>query len=97
MLRGDEIREQDGHLVRELHGVNLTHIVEYLVHHLGFEQLGAQIPLNCFLNNPSVKSSLVFLRRTPWAREKIEQLYVDIRSDEIVFRAAKASEEVKTE
>ncbi|MBD0405345.1 MULTISPECIES: VF530 family DNA-binding protein [unclassified Flammeovirga] len=60
-----------------LHGIKLSDIVEYLVDYYGWEQLHHRIPVNCFYNNPSVKSSLKFLRRTPWAREKVEQLYLE--------------------
>jgi uncharacterized protein (DUF2132 family) len=84
----DEVREADGHLVRELHGINLKQILEYLVHHLGFERLAGEIPVNCFINNPSIQSSLIFLRRTPWARTKVEQLYVDLRTEDLVAQRA---------
>jgi uncharacterized protein (DUF2132 family) len=59
-----------------LHGKTLEHIVTTLVERLGWARLGEEIPVRCFLHDPSVKSSLVFLRRTPWARAKVEQLYV---------------------
>jgi len=59
-----------------LHGVTLQHIVETLVSTHGWETMGSKIPVRCFLFNPSVKSSLTFLRKTPWAREKIEAWYV---------------------
>lgn len=59
-----------------LHGVKLITIVEELVEQYGWEDLGRRININCFKNNPSIKSSLTFLRRTPWAREKVEQLYL---------------------
>lgn len=78
-----DIRDSNGHLVRELHGVTLAQIVEYLVAQLGWAELGERIPVNCFRSNPSVKSSLTFLRRTPWARAKVEDLYIEIRSREL--------------
>jgi uncharacterized protein (DUF2132 family) len=78
-----DVRDADGHLVRELHGVTLAQILEYLVARLGFQGLGERVPVNCFLSNPSVKSSLTFLRRTPWARAKVEELYVELRSREL--------------
>lgn len=53
-------------------------IVEYLVEHVGWEDLGKQIKVKCFLQNPSVSSSLVFLRKTSWAREKVENLYLSL-------------------
>ena len=59
-----------------LHGVKLAEIVQYLVAEYGWEELGEIIKINCFKSNPSIKSSLTFLRKTPWAREKVENLYV---------------------
>jgi uncharacterized protein (DUF2132 family) len=59
-----------------LHGKTLEHIVTKLVEHYGWEELGERIPIRCFTFDPSVKSSLVFLRKTPWARTKVEALYV---------------------
>ncbi|WP_313531576.1 VF530 family protein [Sphingobacterium multivorum] len=59
-----------------LHGKRLDIIIEYLVEYYGWEELGQRISIRCFNENPSVKSSLTFLRKTPWAREKVEQLYV---------------------
>ncbi|MDX5406387.1 MAG: VF530 family protein [Chromatiaceae bacterium] len=59
-----------------LHGVTLEQIVTKLVDHFGWPALAKQIDINCFKVDPSVKSSLKFLRKTPWAREKVEQLYI---------------------
>ena len=59
-----------------LHGVTLEMIVTSLVESYGWEVLGERIDIRCFTSNPSVKSSLKFLRRTPWARKKVEQLYL---------------------
>ncbi len=59
-----------------LHGVKLSDILEHLVEKYGWEKLSDKININCFKKDPSVKSSLVFLRRTPWAREKVERLYL---------------------
>lgn len=59
-----------------LHGIKLADIMEYLVDYYGWEVLGEKIKINSFNSNPSIKSSLTFLRRTPWAREKVEQLYL---------------------
>ena len=59
-----------------LHGVKLAEIVQFLVSTYGWEELGNRIKINCFRSNPSIKSSLTFLRRTPWAREKVENLYL---------------------
>ncbi|MDC6406476.1 MULTISPECIES: VF530 family protein [Maribacter] len=58
-----------------LHGVKLVDILEHLTQIYTWEELSKEININCFKNNPSIKSSLVFLRRTPWAREKVEALY----------------------
>ncbi len=59
-----------------LHGVTLERIVTELVEAYGWEALGQEIPINCFVHDPSIKSSLTFLRRTPWARKKVEELYL---------------------
>jgi uncharacterized protein (DUF2132 family) len=59
-----------------LHGVTLEAIVTQLVEHHGWEELGRRIEIRCFQYDPSVKSSLQFLRRTPWARKKVEELYL---------------------
>ncbi len=59
-----------------LHGVKLVDILEQLTQKYTWSELSNQININCFKSNPSVKSSLKFLRRTPWAREKVEQLYL---------------------
>ncbi len=58
-----------------LHGVTLEKLLTELVTHYGWEELARRITINCFSNNPSIKSSLTFLRRTPWARAKVEDLY----------------------
>jgi len=60
-----------------LHGVKLADIVERLVEHYGWDELGDRIDINCFQVDPSVKSSLKFLRKQQWARDKVEQLYID--------------------
>lgn len=83
-MNDDEPRDENGHLIRELHGVTLAKILEYLVEKLGWDELAAQIRINCFAVNPSIKSSLTFLRRTPWARQKVEALYIEVRSDEVL-------------
>lgn len=59
-----------------LHGKTLEAIVTELQSHYGWEELGRQININCFKSNPSVKSSLTFLRKTDWARKKVESLYL---------------------
>ncbi len=60
-----------------LHGITLQKIVEQLVDHYGFDTLGELIKIKCFTDKPSVKSSLTFLRKTDWARKKVEELYVN--------------------
>lgn len=59
-----------------LHGITLETIVTELVNDFGFEELGQQIRIKCFNENPSIKSSLTFLRRTEWARGKVERMYI---------------------
>jgi uncharacterized protein (DUF2132 family) len=59
-----------------LHGVTLESILKELVAEFGWTELGQQVAVRCFLYNPSIKSSLAFLRKTPWARTKVEQIYV---------------------
>jgi uncharacterized protein (DUF2132 family) len=60
-----------------LHGITLERMVKELQYKFGWEGLGYHIRINCFLKDPSLKSSLKFLRKTPWAREKVEKLYLD--------------------
>jgi len=60
-----------------LHGITLKMIVEQLVETYGWEELAERIRINCFYENPSVSSSLKFLRKTPWARTRVEELYVE--------------------
>ncbi|MGE4799404.1 VF530 family DNA-binding protein [Yersinia hibernica] len=59
-----------------LHGVTLEQLLTKLVEHYGWEELAYRIRINCFTSDPSIKSSLKFLRRTPWARAKVEELYI---------------------
>jgi uncharacterized protein (DUF2132 family) len=59
-----------------LHGITLETIITKLVEQHGWAELGKRIPIKCFNENPSIKSSLKFLRRTPWARKKVEDLYL---------------------
>ena len=59
-----------------LHGITLEMILTQLVLHYGWPELARRIPIRCFYNEPSVKSSLKFLRRTPWARKNVEELYL---------------------
>lgn len=64
-----------------LHGVTLEQIVTRLESHYGWDGLAQRIDINCFKNEQSIKSSLKFLRKTPWARDKVERLYVNTWSD----------------
>ena len=66
-----EIRKQD-----PLHGITLEQVVTALVERYGWEELGRRIKIRCFTHDPSISSSLKFLRRTPWARKKVEELYL---------------------
>jgi uncharacterized protein (DUF2132 family) len=61
-----------------LHGITLEQIVTDLANYHGWNGLAKHIPVNCFSNDPSIKSSLKFLRRTPWARDKVEELYLQM-------------------
>ncbi len=60
-----------------LHGVTLEQILNHLVAHYGWEQMNERIRINCFFDNPSISSSLKFLRKTEWARKKVEALYLE--------------------
>lgn len=62
-----------------LHGVTLENIINSLVNYYDWDELGQMIDIRCFKNNPSVKSSLKFLRRTPWARKQVEDLYLAMK------------------
>jgi uncharacterized protein (DUF2132 family) len=64
-----------------LHGLTLETIVTRLVDHYGFARLGELVPVHCFQYEPSIRSSLKFLRRTPWARAKVEELYLATAAD----------------
>jgi uncharacterized protein (DUF2132 family) len=61
-----------------LHGITLEAIVTVLFEHYGWDGLADRIPVNCFIKDPSIKSSLKFLRKTPWAKDKVEALYLAI-------------------
>jgi uncharacterized protein (DUF2132 family) len=64
-----------------LHGITLEAMVNDLVSFFGWEELGRRIPVRCFTSDPSVSSSLKFLRKTPWAREKVEGLYLFVQRE----------------
>ncbi len=74
-----------------LHGVTLKRIVTSLVEHFGWDRLGEEVRIRCFTHDPSVNSSLRFLRRTPWAREKVESLYLYMLREQARQRRADAS------
>ena len=84
-----DARDENGHLIRELHGITLASIVEYLHGHYGWSGLDQRLRMNCFAVNPSVKSALAFLRRTAWARTKVEELYIQTRTTEVQGKSAK--------
>ena len=70
-----------------MHGVKLINILEFLIEQYGWERLAMKININCFKNDPSIKSSLKFLRKTPWARDKVEQLYIDLnKKNKSIFK-----------
>lgn len=64
-----------------LHGITLAAMLDALVAQFGWARLGQQIPIRCFTHDPSVASSLKFLRKTPWAREKVEALYLSLKNE----------------
>jgi len=72
-----------------LHGVKLEQILNELVEEFGWKELAEQVPVNCFKSNPSIKSSLKFLRKTPWARQKVESLYLRMKGFSSNKRATK--------
>ncbi|WP_138990360.1 VF530 family DNA-binding protein [Larkinella sp. C7] len=63
-----------------LHGKTLESILTELVEYYGWTRLGQRITIRCFTDNPSIKSSLTFLRKTPWARQKVEELYLSLKT-----------------
>jgi uncharacterized protein (DUF2132 family) len=64
-----------------LHGITLEMILTQLVEHYGWDEMGRTINIRCFNNNPGIKSSLTFLRKTPWARKKVEDMYLRYKRD----------------
>ncbi len=69
-----------GQLNNPLHGKTLESILTELQAHYGWEQMASRIPVNCFKSDPSIKSSLTFLRKTDWARKKVEDLYLEFKT-----------------
>lgn len=78
----EENKEKSGQINNPLHGVRLIDMLEYLVNYYGWNSLGAKININSFNNNPSLNSSLKFLRKTDWARKKVEDLYIRTKERE---------------
>jgi uncharacterized protein (DUF2132 family) len=74
-MMADSLTSTDN-MSNDLNGVTLEAMVTRLQAHYGWDQLGRKIDINCFISDPSIKSSLKFLRRTPWARTQVEELYV---------------------
>lgn len=74
MSKDKELQSQPNN---PLHGVRLADILEYLVAVYGFEGMGKHVKIRCFTHEPSINSSLKFLRKTPWARAEVEQLYLE--------------------
>ncbi len=75
-----------------LHGVTLEMILQRLVEHFGWREMARRIEIRCFMFNPSIKSSLQFLRRTPWARKKVEELYLQIVTGDSAAKPAKPTQ-----
>jgi uncharacterized protein (DUF2132 family) len=66
------------HSRNPLHGITLEQMLTELVETIGWQAMGRRVPIRCFTSDPSIKSSLAFLRRTPWARAKVEAMYLDL-------------------
>jgi uncharacterized protein (DUF2132 family) len=81
-----DVRDENGHLIRELHGVTLAQILDYLVARVGWVEMEQRVRINCFAVDPTVRSSLSFLRKTAWARKKVEEFYVELRIDDVLTR-----------
>jgi len=73
----DKTNIDNSQINNPLHGIRLVDMLEFLVKEYGWEELGEEIKINCFNSNPSIKSSLKFLRKTQWARDKVEKLYLN--------------------
>ena len=73
----DKTNIDNSQINNPLHGIRLVDMLEFLVKEYSWEELGEEIKINCFNSNPSIKSSLKFLRKTQWARNKVEKLYVN--------------------
>lgn len=82
IFRGTTVPMTETGPIDPLHGTTLEQLLEALVAHYGWDELGRRIDIRCFTSDPSVRSSLKFLRRTPWARTKVEELYVLMKRNE---------------
>jgi len=78
MVQEDNSRSNQEHKNNPLHGINLKQIMNELVDQYGWDELGERINIRCFNYDPSINSCLKFLRKTPWARTKVENLYIDM-------------------
>lgn len=72
-----ENNQQNDQPNNPLHGVKLLNVLEFLVEYYGWERLAMKVNINCFKSDPTIKSSLKFLRKTQWARDKVEKLYLE--------------------
>lgn len=68
------------HDTNPLHGITLEQMLNELVEHVGWERMGRRVKIACFISDPSISSSLKFLRRTPWARAKVEAMYLESKA-----------------
>ncbi len=86
---------QEQKIQGDLHGVTLEHVLMQLVARYGFAKMAEKIPIASFKYDPSIKSSLVFLRKTPWAREKVEWLFTNTKFEAAVYEAIKEEHEAQ--
>ncbi len=78
----DKTNIDNSQINNPLHGIRLVDMLEFLVKEYGWEELGEEIKINCFNSNPSIKSSLKFLRKMDWAREHVEDIYIGMLEEE---------------
>lgn len=84
---------QPNHDRNPLHGITLERMLNELVEHIGWERMGRRVKIACFISEPSISSSLKFLRRTPWARAKVETMYLEARARKSQHDARKAADQ----
>ena len=82
----------ENHDTNPLHGITLERMLNELVEHIGWERMGRRVNIACFTSEPSVSSSLKFLRRTPWARAKVEAMYLEAKARKRQHDARKLAE-----